>query len=309
MIAITAIVPLYNKAKHIAEALKSIRRQSVTPVQTIVIDDGSSDGGDRIVEAMAGPDLLLVRQLNAGPGAARNHGLELAKTQYVAFLDADDVWLPHHLETLGQMNGAYPGLPLYANRLGVLGKNAARAGSARDASTGKIIPDYAQAWINGLIVSTCAAMVDREAARAVGGFSTEANRGEDLALWLKLTLDQPMAMGSTTGALYRQEASDLTRQPVSSPDAAMQWIDRRLREGSLLPEAKRQVLRDYHSRLALLHAAEWIRFGNKAKALLFLDMVPQFQPDPGRLRQLRLLAGPLWPLRHGVMGLRRIFRR
>jgi glycosyltransferase involved in cell wall biosynthesis len=309
MTGITAVIPLYNKARHIAEALQSIRRQTAPPVQTIVIDDGSTDGGDRIVEELAGPDMILVRQSNAGPGAARNHGFELAKTQYVAFLDADDVWLSHHLETLGQLIAANPGLPLYANALGVLGKDAAESISARDASVGNIVPDYALAWINGLIVSTCAALVDREAALAVGGFSTEAKRGEDLALWLKLTLDQPMAMGSRVGALYRQEASDLTRRPVSGPDAAMLWIERRLREGPSLPEAKRQTLRDYHSRLALLHAAEWIRFGNKAKALLFLDMIPAYRPDPGRLRQLRLLAGPLWPLRHGVMGLRRILGR
>ena len=152
-------------------------------------------------------------------------------------------------------------------------------------------------------------MVDSEAALAVGGFSTEANRGEDLALWLKLTLDQPMALGSHVGALYRLEASDLTRLPVSGPDAAMLWIDRRLREGTALPEAKHQVLRDYRSRLALLHAAEWIRFGDRAKAQIFLDMVQDYQPEPGRLRQLRLLAGPLWPLRHGVMRLRRVFHR
>jgi glycosyltransferase involved in cell wall biosynthesis len=308
-ISITAVIPLYNKAQHIAEALQSIRRQSVPPSQTIVIDDGSTDGGDRVVEGMAGPDLLLIRQTNAGPGAARNHGLGLAKTQHVAFLDADDVWLPNHLETLGQLIEAHPGLPLYANRLGVMGKDIAPGAEAVDPGSSDIITNYAMSWVNGLIVWTCATMVDREAALAVGGFSTEANRGEDLALWLKLTLDQPMAMGSRVGALYRQEASDLTRQPVSGPDAAMLWIKRRLREEPPLPETRQQDLKDYHGRLALLHAAEWIRFGDRSKALLFLDMVPGYQPDPGRLRHLRLLAGPFWPLRHGVMGLRRILRR
>jgi glycosyltransferase involved in cell wall biosynthesis len=309
MTAITAVIPLYNKARHIAEALQSIQRQSVPPVQTIVIDDGSSDGGDRIVGDMAHPGLLFVRQSNAGPGAARNHGLAVARTPYVAFLDADDIWLPHHLETLGQLIAVHPGLPLYANRLGLMGKDTASGTEAGGVNSSGIIADYARAWINGLIVWTCATMVDREAALAVGGFSTEANRGEDLALWLKLTLDQPMAMGSRVGALYRQEASDLTRQPVSGSDAAMLWIERRLREETPLPDAKQQTLKDYHSRLALLHAAEWIRFGDRARALSFLTMIPDYPPDPGRLRKLRMLAGPLWPLRHGMMELRRLFSR
>jgi glycosyltransferase involved in cell wall biosynthesis len=305
--AITAVIPLYNKAQHITEALHSIWRQTVPPVQIIVIDDGSTDGGNMIVETMARPDLLLVRQTNAG--AARNHGLELAKTPYVAFLDADDVWLQHHLEALGHMAAVHPDLPLYANRLGVMGKDLALGAEAGGPGSSDLISDYARAWVNGMIVWTCATMVDRKMALSVGGFGTEANRGEDLALWLKLTLNQPMALGSTIGALYRQEASDLTRQPVKSPDAAMLWIERRLREGQPLPETRQQALRDYHSCLALLHAAEWVRFGDKAKARWFLDLVPEYKPDPGRLRQLRLLSGPLWPLRHGVMGLRRILRR
>jgi glycosyltransferase involved in cell wall biosynthesis len=309
MTAITAVIPLYNKAQHIAEALHSIRHQSVPPEQTIVIDDGSTDGGDRIVEELAGPGLLLVRQPNGGPGAARNHGLALARTPHVAFLDADDVWLRQHLEVLGGMAAAHPGLPLYANRLGVLGKDIASGVEAGGPGSAEIIADYARAWVSGQIVWTCATMVDRKMALAVGGFSTETNRGEDLALWLKLTLDQPMAMGSTIGALYRQEASELTRQPVSGSDAAMLWIERRLREEPSIPHSRQRDLRDYHSRLALLHAAEWIRFGDKGKAKLFLDMVPEYRPDPGRLRQLRLLAGPLWPLRHGLLRLRLFFSR
>ncbi len=306
---ITAVIPLYNKAAHIADALDSVRRQTRPPRQILVIDDGSTDGGDRLVEAMAAPDLLLVRQPNAGPGAARNTGLQLATTWYVAFLDADDVWLPHHLETLETMVATHSGLPLYANRLGVMGRPVRELANGSDPAAPTLVADYARAWVDGLIVWTCATMVDRAAALTVGGFSTQANRGEDLALWLKLTLDQPMVIGSTVGALYRQEASDLTRLPTDRPDAAMLWIGQRLASTPPLPEGKQHSLKDYHSRLALLHAAEWVRFGNRTKARSFLDLIPDDGPDPRKLRLLRLLAGPLWPLRHGVMTLRRLLLR
>lgn len=297
MSAITAVIPLFDKAAYVAHALDSVFRQTRPPAEVIVVDDGSRDGGDAIVAAIGRPDLRLVRQANAGPGAARNRGLALARTQLVAFLDADDLWLPEHLERLEVLHAAHPGLALYADRLAVMGA------SPPSPEPDRLVPDYCAAWREGLIVWTCAAMVDRAAALAVRGFGTEANRGEDIQLWLKLTEGRAMAMGGAAGALYRQEASDLTRRPVAGPDAAMQWIDRRLADGDLAPE-RREALAAFRARLALLHAAEWIRHGGRAEARAFLAMA-EGAADAMLLRRLSLLAGPLWPLRGAAIGLRR----
>lgn len=299
--AITAVVPLFDKARHVAAALDSILRQTRPPAAIVVVDDGSRDGGDRIVEALGHPGLRLVRQANAGPGAARNRGLALAETPFAAFLDADDLWLPDHLERLERLAALHPGLPLYADGLATLGAPLPAPGPDR------IVPDYAAAWLDGLIVSTCAAMVRREAALAAGGFGTAANRGEDLELWLKLTLASPMAMGGAAGALHRREASDLTSRPSPEPDAAMRWIERRLAEPGLTP-ARARTLADYRSRLALLHAAEWIRHGGRAEARRFLALAEGTERDRGQRQRLALLAGPLWPLRGAVIGLRRLQR-
>jgi len=296
--AITAVIPLFDKAGHVADSLESVIGQTRPPARIIVVDDGSTDGGDRIVEQLGRPDVLLLRQPNAGPGAARNRGLALAQTSHVAFLDADDLWLPDHLEGLEALVAAHPGLPLYANRLGAFGEPAGPA-----ASVGAIA-DYAAAWLGGLVVSTCAALVDREAALAVGGFGCEANRGEDLQLWLKLTMDSAMAIGGRVGAVYRREASALTRRPAAGPDAAMLWIEGRLADGGLPPDRAR-TLAAFRARLAMLHAADWIRSGGRAEARAFLAMAAD-AADAAMLRNLRLLAGPLWPLRGPIIGLRRL---
>jgi glycosyltransferase involved in cell wall biosynthesis len=298
---ITAIIPLYNKATHVREALASIAAQTFPPREIIVIDDGSTDGGDRLVEAMALPGLRLVRQPNAGPGAARNAGIAAATTRFVAFLDADDLWRPQHLDRLAALAIRFPEADLFANRFVTSSHGGGDVAPAQD----RLIADYAAAWLDGLIVFTSAVMVRREAALRVGGFSTAANRGEDLALWLKLTGGCPAAYGGTIGAVYREEASDLTRTPVSGPDAAMLWITDHLASHPELPEEDRRTLGDYRARLALLHAAESIRFGDRAKARAFLAMAEGNARGRPRHRRLGLLAGPLWPLRRIIIGLRR----
>ena len=92
---ISIIIPLYNAARFIAETLQSVQAQTYTDWECIVVDDGSTDNGAEIVLGMAKADTRIryVYQSNAGPSAARNHGLRLAKGDYIQFLDADD-WFP-----------------------------------------------------------------------------------------------------------------------------------------------------------------------------------------------------------------------
>lgn len=96
----TVITPAFNSADHIRNAVASVLAQTVTPLEHIVIDDGSLDGTAEIVEELrsAHPWLRLVQQQNAGAAVARNNGIEKSRGRYIAFLDADDVWDPQKLE-------------------------------------------------------------------------------------------------------------------------------------------------------------------------------------------------------------------
>jgi glycosyltransferase involved in cell wall biosynthesis len=94
---VSCIVPVYNGERFLAEALESILRQTRPPDEIIVVDDGSTDGTGRIANALGAP-VRCVRQENAGPAAARNLGIRLAGGDFLAFLDADDLWLPRKLE-------------------------------------------------------------------------------------------------------------------------------------------------------------------------------------------------------------------
>ncbi len=94
---VSVIVPLYNGAAYIHDALHSILRQSYAHLEIIVVDDGSQDAGPAMVKSMDDGRILYVRQDNAGTASARNHGVRLARGRYLAFLDQDDLWLPNKL--------------------------------------------------------------------------------------------------------------------------------------------------------------------------------------------------------------------
>jgi glycosyltransferase involved in cell wall biosynthesis len=94
---VSAVVPAYNAARTLRAAVESILLQTVGDIEVIVVDDGSEDDTAEVARAIADPRVRLVSQANGGASAARNAGIRSARGQYVAFLDADDLWLPHKL--------------------------------------------------------------------------------------------------------------------------------------------------------------------------------------------------------------------
>jgi len=100
---ISIVIPVYNAAPFLAEALSSVFAQDHRPIEVILVDDGSTDESLAIAKAWS-PALRIVQQENSGQAAARNRGLELARGPYIAFIDADDIWpmgkLSRHLRVL-----------------------------------------------------------------------------------------------------------------------------------------------------------------------------------------------------------------
>src|SRR5215216_1764150 len=97
MIKVSAIIPTYNSARYLTEAVDSVLAQTVEDVEVVVIDDGSTDETELLMRGY-GSRVRYLRQQNGGVARARNRGIEESRGQYVAFLDADDVWVPNKLE-------------------------------------------------------------------------------------------------------------------------------------------------------------------------------------------------------------------
>lgn len=108
--SVAVIIPVFNGAKFLAEALESVCAQTRQPTEVIVVDDGSIDGSGAIAARFAG--VALIAQANAGPSAARNAGVAASSADLVAFLDADDTWLPTKLDRQVAALGEDPGIGL-----------------------------------------------------------------------------------------------------------------------------------------------------------------------------------------------------
>ena len=115
-INISVVIPLYNKAAEIERTLRSVLAQTLSPLEIIVVDDGSTDGSAAIVERVGGERVRLVHQQNRGVSAARNRGIELSRGEYVAFLDGDDRWNPDYLQTLAAFIAKHPDCGAYGSK-------------------------------------------------------------------------------------------------------------------------------------------------------------------------------------------------
>ena len=102
---VSVIVSVYNLERYIKRCVESLRKQTFTDFEILLVDDGSTDGSAEIVERMIAnePHARLVRQANAGVSAARNRAIEMAQGEWVALLDGDDLWSPDYLKAVQMM--------------------------------------------------------------------------------------------------------------------------------------------------------------------------------------------------------------
>ena len=109
MAQVSVVIPVFNGERFIAEAIRSVQEQTVRPLEVIVVDDGSRDSTEKVVRQCSGPVPVVYHyQENQGPGIARNRGVAHARGEWIAFLDADDVWYPDKLSVQMEHIRTYP---------------------------------------------------------------------------------------------------------------------------------------------------------------------------------------------------------
>jgi glycosyltransferase involved in cell wall biosynthesis len=95
---ISVIIPIYNDALYIQEAIRSVLSQSIEEIEIIIINDGSTDDFEEKIGCFNDPRIRIIKQINSGAAAARNNGIHNAKGEFLSFLDADDIWAPNKLK-------------------------------------------------------------------------------------------------------------------------------------------------------------------------------------------------------------------
>jgi glycosyltransferase involved in cell wall biosynthesis len=311
--AVSVAIPLYNKAPFILATVQSVLAQQFTEFEIVVVDDGSTDGGAAQLHALNDSRLRIESQSNSGVAVARTRAMSLGRGRYVAFLDGDDLWHPLHLSRLMDLVRRYPEAELFGNSF------AEAAGSMVPASTSapahyRLVEDYFGECAAGRMpFFTSSAMALRERALAVGGFPVGDYCGEDLALWILLAADAPVAVTDFVGCFYRRGIESLSYRPSyrNATDVSMLILDELARRTDW-PEARRAAAREYYSRLALAHCFDCLQAGEMDQARKYMQLVA---PTPGlrwRLRQARILSMAPRPLRAKLFELvawRRATRR
>ncbi len=216
--SVSVIVPLYNKGATVERALRSIASQTYRDFEVIVVDDGSSDRGPEAVRDFKGMPIRLIRQENAGPGRARNRGAAQAQGEMLAFLDADDEWLPEYLEynvvQLRRRPGAAAAVCGYLLCPGE--RLTAAYWRRRGISHGPFAMSPRTSVMNALyhLAYMCpwSTVVRASVFRRMGGFFDRYRclYGEDSYLWLKVLLNHEVFFSLAPMVRFHREDSNLS---------------------------------------------------------------------------------------------------
>lgn len=210
----TVIMPCHNAEAWVAEALRSARDQTRPPDQIIVVNDASTDASADAVRN-SGVDVELIEADVRNAAAARNLALPRATGDWIAFLDADDAWKPHHLEQAAA-------LIEQGNDVGLTGQDdyLYMDGSTRpavnawpiDAPAAGLTPErFIECWRQHLKFSMITTLVRRDRLEAIGGFDESQRRRHDFDMWLRLIRDHTWAYNPRSTAVYRVTPGSIGR--------------------------------------------------------------------------------------------------
>jgi glycosyltransferase involved in cell wall biosynthesis len=265
MTAVSAVIPVYNGARYIAEAISSVLDQKLPPVECVVVDDGSTDATADVV-ADFGAAVTYVRAERGGVSKARNHGIRLARGELVAFLDHDDVWLPEKLERQVEALCAQPD----AN-LGLCAVEMMDAGGRTNRVMGlsqrrNLV--MSMLTYDGIEIPSCssAGLARREWLLSAGGFDNALSTCADWDLLLRSLLDGDLSYVDEPLVRYRVHDSNMSRN-VGSIERDMRYAFAKAFGDPRLPASVRVQRRHAYARMYRMLAGSYRDVGDR-KALV-----------------------------------------
>ncbi len=208
---VTVVIPVYNGERFLGESIASVLAQSFHDYEILCVDDGSTDGSATLLKQY-GERIRVVRQENAGQSAARNAGVKLARGQYIAFLDQDDLWYPSKIKSQVAILESEPDVVLVhcdfdrINERGDMlqqGAGLIERASALASSMGHLIGEA--------LIFPSAMMIRKDVYERIGGFHHELQGFEDFDLIARLRQRGRFVMVEERGMAYRMHGGGFTR--------------------------------------------------------------------------------------------------
>lgn len=207
---ISVVIPCYNGAKYLRETLESALAQTHPPLEVLVVDDGSTDDSAVIAESF-GPPVRVIRQPNQGESVARNRGIEESQGEWVALLDADDLWLPHKLES--QLAAVFPDSTATCTGVVIRWSDSARPDALHS-------PCDPADWVSLGMKSGCpchiSSLMIKRTVRA--RFPDWTRYGEDCLFVLDLLAEGKPVVVADGLTIYRKHSAGQSRRPLIACD-------------------------------------------------------------------------------------------
>jgi glycosyltransferase involved in cell wall biosynthesis len=186
---ISVVIPTHNRRAFVLEAVESILAQDGCEFEVIVVDDGSTDGTVAALAAL--PGVRIFAQPRQGVAAARNAGVRIARGEWLAFLDSDDLWCPGKLAAQTKFHRDWPEVPISQTEE-IWFRNGVRVNPC--AYHRKPVGDIFIPSLERCLVSPSAVMLRRDLLESVGGFDENLKVCEDYDLWLRIACGVPFGL-------------------------------------------------------------------------------------------------------------------
>jgi glycosyltransferase involved in cell wall biosynthesis len=309
--SVSVVIPLYNKGSAVGHTLKSVLGQTRPPNEIIIVDDGSTDHSASVVEELlrshqGEPPVRVITQENHGVSAARNRGAAEAQFDYIAFLDADDEWLPECLAEAERLANSFPAATVLTVRYAKMDPN----GSVTPEFCA-VPPDFFGEVRNPLetyrkgygLISSSSVIVRADVWRRSGGFPVGIGHGEDICWWVKLFMSETIAHSARPLIIWHQEHSGAAARNGQVPYHFSYFLG--TSEGRTY--LKNRALVEYlGSNLAVQIGGR--RVAEDHAVVAELSRLSSALPLHLRLRSFAAAHAPIWLLLHG-MKLRRMRSR
>lgn len=207
----SVVIPLYNKEKYIQNTLESVLKQTFVDFEIIIVNDGSTDTSEAIVKQFTDNRIRYYKTENQGAADARNFGIDKASADYIAFIDADDLWFENHLETLKNLIEKYPNSGIYASRYQLIFKNkSVFIPSYFEISSDYMGPieDYFLSSLYYAVASSISIVIPKNVFIKIGGFKNFITSGQDIDMWARIALKYPVVIGNEITASYLHYVDD-----------------------------------------------------------------------------------------------------
>ncbi|WP_242131591.1 glycosyltransferase family 2 protein [Aestuariivivens marinum] len=201
----SVVIPLYNKEAYIADTLNSVLNQTFEDFEVIIVNDGSTDGSLEMASSFKDQRIKIFNQENQGVSVARNYGIEQSQSDFIALLDADDIWYKNHLEELKKLIKTFPEAGLFCNNYKVnRDKDFVTPTKFNFKFDNKclIIDDFFKSSIINCVAWTSSVGFKKQDFEEIGCFDINLLTGQDIDLWIRFALKFKVAFNPKTTTLY-----------------------------------------------------------------------------------------------------------